>query len=348
MEAPSNSFSPEYLVDEHHFFTIYKMKKYLPLFFICLYPAFSVGQNLVPNPSFEEYTGCPTGPSDPATDFVSDATGWSTFSETPDYFNACADSSTGFNVPYGLPGYQQAADGNAFCGLITFSITLAEFREVIGSPLLFPLQIGYEYFVSFKVNTGIDGLGTEFLVANGIGVKFSTVSYSYNKPIPIDNHPQVYSSSIINDTANWVTVSGSFIADSAYMYVAIGNFFDNAHTDTIHLSPIVFRSYYYVDDVCISNSESTCLIDGLDQISATLFVISRNPAQEFIQVNSGNERVKSISIYSSEGQQLWSENRNSNRNNPIRIKVSTLPAGIYFIEVKGEKTSQRQKLLIIH
>jgi gliding motility-associated-like protein len=50
------------------------------------------------------------------------------------------------------------------------------------------------------------------------------------------------------------TVSGFFIADSAYQYIAIGNFFDDSNTDTssVGSSSNVQIGYYFIDDVWVS------------------------------------------------------------------------------------------------
>jgi hypothetical protein len=48
-------------------------------------------------------------------------------------------------------------------------------------------------------------------------------------------------------------IFGSFIADSAYDHLYLGNFFDTAHTDTIMDAPLTLGAYYFIDDVCVSS-----------------------------------------------------------------------------------------------
>ncbi|MBK7100692.1 MAG: hypothetical protein IPH63_02655 [Flavobacteriales bacterium] len=43
------------------------------------------------------------------------------------------------------------------------------------------------------------------------------------------NYARVYFPQILADTVDWTLVSGSFVADSAYRYVMVGNHFSNAH-----------------------------------------------------------------------------------------------------------------------
>ena len=65
---------------------------------------------------------------------------------------------------------------------------------------------------------------------NKFGILFSTVPYSKNNTPAINITPQVISSQIITDTIDWINISGSFIADSTYNYIILGNFNDDITT----------------------------------------------------------------------------------------------------------------------
>jgi hypothetical protein len=69
--------------------------------------------------------------------------------------------------------------------------------------------------------------------SNNIGVRFTTKPYSASFPPPINNTATLNTDTIVKDTLNWILLSWNFTADSAYNYIYIGNFFDNAHTDTV-------------------------------------------------------------------------------------------------------------------
>src|ERR1044071_2360078 len=86
---------------------------YIVLLFVLAFNA--QAQNLIPNPSFEKHTGCPTSNGQ-----VTLCNDW-TPHNTSDYFHSCG--STGFNVPDVVTGYQQAAHGDAFMGLYTYLST---------------------------------------------------------------------------------------------------------------------------------------------------------------------------------------------------------------------------------
>src|SRR6188768_1056384 len=90
------------------------------------------GQNLVPNPSFEIYDTCPSTLS-----AINLATSWSSFTQSPDYFNGC---SPNINVPNNPLGYQPASEGQAYAGaLMCGPIVALNAREFFGAQLIEPL-----------------------------------------------------------------------------------------------------------------------------------------------------------------------------------------------------------------
>lgn len=234
------------------------MKIFL-LLSILLISLTSNAQNLVPNFSFEEYSTCPD-----AQDQIERATGWSKYSEaitTPDYYNACAPS-TSFGVPKSIAGFQpDHRSCNAYAGLVIWDGN--GYREHIGIQLSQPLIIGQRYFISFYTvfSEGfIDG-NYFSMPSNNIGLRLSTVAYNSSSPAPIDNFAHLNYSTILNDSINWTRVSGSLIADASYNYLVLGNFFNNSNTDTMHYncgSCINSASYYYIDDICLSIDSALC------------------------------------------------------------------------------------------
>lgn len=219
--------------------------------------------NLVPNPSFEDYTQCPNNIAQ-----FNRVENWSVYRNNPDYFNSC-DSTDHASVPYNELGYQSPISGQAYAGFIAFSLSgnqTTSFREYIGAQLNIPLSTGTQYYVSFKVSPTISNsptIGSNKYVNNNLGVLFRMTSTTQ---LSIPNFAHVYSNSIISDTTAWVTISGSFIADSAYKYIVIGNFFDDSQTSFLLLnsSGSYPLSYYYIDDVCVSTDSLGCSISSCD------------------------------------------------------------------------------------
>jgi len=130
-------------------------------------------------------------------------------------------------------------------GLYTFSYD--DYKEYIGTDFA-ALTIGQTYTMSITVSLA-DGSG---LATDGLGVFFTT--YQLNKPMQSTTlmvTPQVdYSSfGIITDKINWVTLSKTFVADSAYTHLVVGGFkpYGIMLIDSVGNSgPFANSSYYYI------------------------------------------------------------------------------------------------------
>ncbi|MBI4929854.1 MAG: T9SS type A sorting domain-containing protein [Bacteroidetes bacterium] len=291
----------------------------------------------MPNPSFEQFDTCPDDVAQ-----IQRAQGWFTCGNSPDYFNAC--DTFWVSVPDNFTGHQYPANGVAYAGLITYSGIPPNVREFMGTQLISPLMIGQKYYVSFQVSFTINKNPDVCIAANKIGAKFSTFSYIvpdvYSPPNPalINNFAHVYADSIIKDTANWVTISGSFIADSTYNYIMVGNFFDDANTDTstVNLDSVSVsdcHSYYYIDNVCVSTDSLTCSNNvGIKEIEDEFnFLVFPNPATDFIEINS-DKNMTEVTIYDFYGRKII-ERKSEGKS--LLIDIPFLEKGIYFINVNG-------------
>ena len=143
------------------------MKTYkIYLLLICLITLKLNAQvNLILNPSFEEYWSCPNGSFD-----IYKVKNWFNAGGTPDCFNAC--SST---VPSNGVGFQQAAIGNAYAGIVCYYNVngVKNFREYISVLLTNTLTIGTKYFVSFKTSAGFSQSTNVNIFTNNLGAYFS-------------------------------------------------------------------------------------------------------------------------------------------------------------------------------
>src|SRR5690554_1992530 len=153
-------------------------------------------QNLIMNPSFEEYYDCPVS----AGDFEKCKSVFNPMCAntpvfpcqyTPDYFNACADYYSNVNVPYTFTGsqfgynYREAKDGNAFMGIANtllynpvthaFNFSTREFAQI---KLTHPLIAGKQYDFSFYV--GSSGKRNLYNIEiNQLGIHFVNDSIIY-------------------------------------------------------------------------------------------------------------------------------------------------------------------------
>ncbi len=318
------------------------IRKLLFVFFIfsCSFLTSANAQtNLVQNPSFEIFDTCPH-----LQWKIRYAVGWNSFNDTPDYFNSCDTINPQFSVPYNWGGYQQAASGSAYSAFGAYLSHIfkgTNHREFIGGTLLSSLVKGVEYFVSFEVAPSVSKQIFTNCAIDHIGATFSTKPFTSNHPAPITNNPQVYEKNIITDTTTWTRVFGSFIADSAYNYVIIGNFFDDAHTDTLMLqgNDTCF-AYYYLDDVCVSTDSSYALnyVLGIDEVNdREIMSVFPNPSSGMFKFQSEtNKKRLVIDVYNVLGEEIYSQalRQTQGDNN---IDLSNQPAGIYLYKVLTEK-----------
>ena len=290
--------------------------------------------NLVPNPSFEEYSECPEFTGD-----IYKATGWFSCRESPDYFHPCTPFA-GLSVPVNARGHQAAKTGEAYAGLGTFFKTMPETREYLGVQLTQPLNPGVKYYCSFFVSRAdtltLDG------ATNNLGFRFSAQSYSETNPAPIDNFSHYHTDAIITDKDVWTKVSGFFVADSAYVFLMIGNFYNDANTDTIECASV---AYYYIDDICVTtDSLYNEHWSSLLSLNATKSIrVYPSPATSFLFVES--EAQCSVSVFYATGQLAVTD---SSLSSGDAVDISRLPSGLYTAVFRTQKETVIKPILIVH
>lgn len=139
-------------------------------------------------------------------------------------------------------------------------------HEIVGARLTEPLVEGQTYWASLKVSwtTGYPNLDCfPGFASNNMGLlcRMDSVGQGFGNDGWGDfpNHAQVNSSAIITDSVEWTTIAGSFVADSAYRFVYVGNFFGDDQTQFIVMNAAGDQvAYYYVDDVCLSPTPGYC------------------------------------------------------------------------------------------
>ncbi|MDP2386442.1 MAG: T9SS type A sorting domain-containing protein [Bacteroidota bacterium] len=317
------------------------MKKQL-LYIVFLFSAVcGYAQNLVPNGGFEIQSSCPT-----TLDQLNLATGWSSYSETPDYFHTCG--ATGLTPPDAFAAYQFPYNGNAYAGFLTMVPGDTNYREIIGTQLTSPLQIGTTYYFSFFVNfTGVPNWTS--LATNKIGLRFSTASYSYTNPTPINNFAHYYCTTILNDSVNWVQLKGSFIADSIYQYIAIGNFFDDANmlpSDTLGMpSCNNWQAYYFIDDVAVSTDSSVAFATNIEKHNTGKnLLLYPNPSSNLLHI-SCNDILKQIEVFDMVGN-LRLKSSYTFKTPEYTLDVSSLNNGIYVLKMSYQNGTVQKQIII--
>lgn len=322
------------------------MKKITLLFLVYFSFIFvGFGQNLVGNPSFEDTVNCPVSLSQ-----IDRASGWNAYSSSPDYFSTCSDPSGNVSVPDNIMGHRFPASGNAYCGIINYVKGETNYslnREIIGRQLTTPLINGQKYFASFKVSLVISS-NSGNMATDKLGMLFSTQPYTNTDSStipPIENFAHIYTDSIIKDTVNWTMISGSFIADSSYNYICIGNFFKNDNTDTLTLahSPFSGGAYYFIDDIRVST-------DSLFTVASVPFINELNSFSFYPNPTNGIIKIKvpykssrsSIIVRNALGQNVYSSEFKSSDD----IDLSFLENGVYLILISNNNRQYSTKLII--
>ena len=203
---------------------------------------------LVPNYSFENYTTCPTGSSQ-----IGYATPWGdTFNNNIEYYNSCA-SPCFWSVPCQSSGsFQYAKTGDAFVGFWFLNGYGGNYREYLQVELLDTLENGKCYRIKYYIN-----LHNSIKYAiNNFGLYLSNTYHTSNFNGEVLNMfvPQImnFKNEIINDTLNWVEISGIYTANGGEKYIIIGNFSNDANTDTLDTGNGTYPgAYYYIDDVSV-------------------------------------------------------------------------------------------------
>jgi hypothetical protein len=225
---------------------IYTSMKTLITLFICLQTLVVFSQNLVPNGSFEEYEMCPE-----VLDLTGTVSSWYNVLNSCDYFNECSEF---VGVPDNPQSYQAAFDGSAYCGLHTYFLVDPNYREVLGIRLFENLEVGSQYFFSFRINKA--DKSENIKATNNLGIKFSLDSIQGEDDL-INNAAHFKIDTICYDSENWSLITGSFISDSEYQFLFIGNFFTDWNTQTDGPGTVWDRNgYYNIDEVRLSTDQN--------------------------------------------------------------------------------------------
>lgn len=297
--------------------------------------------NLVPNPGFEEIDSCPC-----AIGFQPGGKPlhWEKWSQSPEYFNACIDETcaldTLLDVPMNGFGYQPAYDGNGYVGMAAFD-GFTDFREHVGCELLEPLVLGQTYQVSFHTNVAFGGnYWSPSWACNNMGLLFTMEPNIWigdwdDPPFALRNYAHLHSAAVITDTASWTLVSGNFVADSAYRYMVLGNFFSDELTDTVHVVPgPSLGAYYFVDGVCVARGGSqSCAPVGLPEQGAARYRVFPVPAVDHVEVSPAIEPGVPWEIIDLVGRTVV---QGETGHVPLRIAIDGWTPGEFVLRIQGK------------
>lgn len=215
------------------------MAKALVIFL--LLPSLLFCQNLVPNPSFEELTACPTGEGQ-----VVLASPWA-WVLTPDLYSPCSGNS--ILQPPNIHGceYLPAYDGKNYIGMYVYNS-----KEFVKVNLVDTLEAGRYYYARFYVAPNEDcnsNIPVTYTDAIGLAVKGTGPNDAFE--IIAEN-----SGKILKDTTKWTKVSGCFKAKGNELILQIGNFRnDNQTLLETNMQQVPDNqqfNYMYIDEVLVT------------------------------------------------------------------------------------------------
>lgn len=219
--------------------------------------------NWVYNPSFEEHTECPKKID--ALGVLTIVDGWyQPTSGSADYYNTCGSKEC--RVPKNKLGIQESHSGNGYCGLYC---SKTDYREYLQTQLRMPLIEGRKYRLTFYTSLSeysphiiatIGGLFTKDRISDttfGVIMKkeIRKVSGSISQTIATYLEPQVVNPKerLLDNTTEWMKVSGDFIANGGERFLTIGNFYPATASNFIERNGdfLLPGAYYYLDDVSL-------------------------------------------------------------------------------------------------
>lgn len=221
-------------------------------------------QNLVPNPSFEEFSSCPLENELGNGEFTKCNDWWYPHTSsigTPDYFNACNNSIGGTNqgmvgVPKNFWGYQEAFHGEAYVGLGLFEYDTNQMnifsREMIQTNLNHQLKACHRYKISMNISLANKASHS----AINLGIILSSDSIYFNDVSA--KEATWINNKIIHDTLNWMRIEGEFISSGGEKYLSIGYFQKyNSQELVFNDSSTInnfgtYLPYYYIDSISLT------------------------------------------------------------------------------------------------
>jgi OOP family OmpA-OmpF porin len=252
-----------------------------------------LGQNLVPDSSFENNVDIPT-------DFsaIGLSRTWSKASlGTSDLFCKCGKKQKKYslvNVPNNAMGNQVARSGTCYAGL--FALSHGSYREYLQTPLRTPLEKDKLYQLKMYISLA----DYSRAAIDQLGIFFSTTRVNFKSTNVITKVKPVYlqiKSAVRKDTDNWQCLTGVYRSTGEESYLIIGSFKINEVQKTHVYAPKEAKTrinqitdrdaYYYIDDVSlieIADTTSYIEVDSIVEEKNTI-AVAWTPGVPFVPEN---------------------------------------------------------------
>ena len=305
----------------------------------------SIGQNLVPNWSFEDTTSCPIG----LAGIIFNTNNWfSANTSSPDLFHSCSNLVGPINNSF---GYQLPRTGEAYA--VIGSYVPNQSREYISVRLIDSLlkdqTVCFKMFVSLADNFKYG--------SNKIGVYFSNDSIYSASPNELLYTPQIEFTQMLSDTVNWIELQSEYIAQGGEKFLTIGNFRKNAETDTIVINgPSLFPwIFHYIDDVSLTICPDAFPLDSLHLTLPNVFTPNGDDQNDnFVIEVYGYHNIESmeVQVFNRWGQRIKHQqfkaiSPEATENNITQLHIwdgftnaaAEAPNGTYFYTIKYTTTN---------
>ncbi|MEI7978077.1 MAG: hypothetical protein WCI53_04470 [Bacteroidota bacterium] len=250
------------------------------------------------------------------------------------YFNRCAKKvmvDWKIGVPQNWEGYQETKTGNAYISIGLCQFQFQESKNIIPT---IPTSLFSEY-VCVKLNSkcfnrlkyfgkfftsacglsgsnilntllSLDTFGNRAYTTSSLGIYLCSEIPKLKNNRRIEAKAQINNdiNRILDDTINWMEISGTFEANGTEQYLLIGNF--NSSTETVFYNtygypePWLNKEFaivvYYIDDVSLIPQNTTHFYDTLLCSNAPLQLVAVAQADSF-EWNDGNktDKIRSFS-----------------------------------------------------
>lgn len=312
-------------------------------------------QNLIPNPSFEDYWQCPNANELGDGEFTKCKYWWyptPSFLGSPDYFNRCNNLITNqiVGIPDNFWGHQEAFHGDGYVGLlpIEYSLITTEIvgMEFVSCKLLEQLKPCFEYNFSMRISLGNES--SHSIQKMGIlltrdSLRFFSLDDVYNQKPSWENSTQ------IDDTINWMKIEGNFIATGGEQYLTIGYFndFDSDEWLFIDSNNInIFNSiapYYYIDSVSLTEIEEE---DDCNIILPNIFTPNGDGVNDYFKIN-GLQNGDKVSVFNRWGQLIFKTEETNVFWDGMASNGTKCSEGAYYYIIE-QKKSKETKTGILH
>ena len=317
------------------------MKKFLSVFLLAVYGICN-GQNLVPNPGFEDYDSLPCNFIDTSSQFANMLHDWTVPNfTTPDICSPLISSSCLYGNPlsFNSAGLQTPRTGNIMVGMVCEN---GGYNEYIQVPLITPLVAGNDYQAEMYVSLAAK---SDF-ANNDIGMYFSDTLINDVNFQSTNYTPQVLDTITITDTLNWVLVSGCFTATTAAQYLVIGNFISPCLRG-VYLGGGWPMAYYFFDDISVmqipscTGGQLNCT-DGIPEDENHKMKVYPNPVADMLTIENASIGA-TVEIINLLGEKIITQKITGNKS---QLNLHSMAKGIYFVRVGDEERNVVRKLVV--